>query len=60
MEKRSFLRDNIARIRGQRWTKEVLLAVLLTIAAAAFIATAMVGRGGQDGVPVETARTPQR
>lgn len=60
MEKRPFLREHVARLRAQRWTKEVLLAVLLTIAALAFIATAMVGRGGQDEAPVETARTPQR
>jgi hypothetical protein len=56
MEKRPILRELIARLRAQRWTKEVLLAVLLTIAAVAFIATALVGRDLHDKAPFETAR----
>jgi len=34
----------IARLRAQRWGKEVLLAVVLTLAAAIFIATALMGQ----------------
>lgn len=34
----------IARFRAQRWSKEVLLAVILTLAAAGFIAAAFVGQ----------------
>ena len=43
MEKRSILRAT-SRLRAQRWTREVLLAVMLTIAAVVFMATAMVGK----------------
>jgi hypothetical protein len=35
----------IARFRAQRWSKEILLAVMLTLAAVAFIVAAM---GGSD------------
>lgn len=31
----------IARLRAQRWSKEILLAIALTLAAAAFIVAAM-------------------
>jgi hypothetical protein len=33
----------IARFRAQRWSKEALLAVVLTLAAAVFIAAALLG-----------------
>jgi hypothetical protein len=33
----------IARFRAQRWSKEILLAVGLTLAAAIFIAAALMG-----------------
>jgi len=36
----------IARFRAQRWSKEILLAVVLTLAAVVFIVAAM-GEGGQ-------------
>jgi hypothetical protein len=35
----------IARFRAQRWSKEILLAVVLTVAAVGFIVAAM---GGSD------------
>jgi peptidoglycan/LPS O-acetylase OafA/YrhL len=34
----------IARFRAQRWSKEILLAIVLTLAAAVFIATALMGQ----------------
>ena len=62
MEKRPVLRERLAKLRAQRWSREVLLAALLTIAALVFIAAAMVGTGppDQDKSPVETAPAPQR
>jgi hypothetical protein len=33
----------IARFRAQRWSKEILLAIGLTLAAAGFIAAAVTG-----------------
>jgi hypothetical protein len=33
----------IARLRAQRWSREILLAIALTLAAAVFIAAAMSG-----------------
>ena len=61
MEKRPILRDRLAKLRAQRWSREALLAAILTIAAVVFIATAMVGKesSDQDKTSVETARTPQ-
>ena len=60
MEKRPSLNELIARFRGQPWSREVLLAALLTIAAVVFITAAMVGRDDPDQktVPMETARQP--
>jgi hypothetical protein len=62
MEKRRVLRERLSQLRAQRWSREVLLAALLTLAAAVFIATAMVGRegSGPDKAPLETARKPAR
>ena len=34
----------IARFRAQRWSKEILLAIVLTLAAAVFIAAALMGQ----------------
>ena len=55
------LRGWIARFGAQRWSKEVLLATVLTLAAAAFIAAALVGRAGpvQDKPPYVAADKPQ-
>jgi hypothetical protein len=59
MEKRPSLNELIARFRAQPWSREVLLAALLTIAAVVFIAAAIVGRDDSGpAVPVETARQP--
>jgi hypothetical protein len=60
MEKRPSLNERITRFRAQPWSREVLLAALLTIAAVVFIAAAMIGRNDPDQqtVPVETARQP--
>jgi hypothetical protein len=62
MEKQPNLLERIAQLRAQRWSREVLLAALLTIAAAVFIATAMVGRdqSESDKTPYEAARKPSR
>jgi hypothetical protein len=37
----------IARFRAQRWSREILLAIALTLAAAAFILAAVSGRDPQ-------------
>jgi hypothetical protein len=49
------LRGWIAWFGAQRWSKEVLLAVVLTLAAAAFIAAAVFGRE-----PAFEAKAPVR
>jgi hypothetical protein len=56
------LRRWITRFRAQRWSKEALLAVILTLAAAAFIAAALVGRdvSSDDKSPVAKVHTPQK
>ena len=60
MEKRPSLGKLLTQLRAQRWGREVVLAALLTIAAAVFIAVAMLGSdvSEQDRTPVETARQP--
>ena len=62
MAKRPILREQLAKLRAQRWSREALLAALLTLAALVFIAAAVVGTGSpdQDKSPVATAPTPQR
>lgn len=62
MEKRPIILDRLAKLRAQRWSREALLAALLTIAAVVFIATAMLGKEspGHGRNSVETARTPQQ
>ncbi len=62
MERRPNFLERIARLRAQRWSREVLLAALLTIAAAVFIATAMLGRDPSDldKTPYEAARKQPR
>jgi hypothetical protein len=60
------LRGWIAWLGAQRWRKEVLLAIVLTLAAAAFLASALVGshvgsHGPQEGeAPLATAEKPQQ
>jgi hypothetical protein len=44
--------------RARRWAKEIALAALLTIAAAAFITVALLRSNGSPSSPFETARKP--
>jgi hypothetical protein len=57
MEKRSIAGAYSRRRRMRRWAREVVLAVVLTIAAAAFMTAAWL-RGSVPGSPIETARKP--
>jgi hypothetical protein len=61
MDKRHALRRQFIKLRAQRWSREALLALLLTVAAAVFIATAMLGKNplNPDPPAVETASPPQ-
>lgn len=56
------LRRWIARFHAQRWSREALLAVALTLAAAAFIAAALTGRdvSSEDQAPMANAHKPQQ
>jgi hypothetical protein len=60
MERRPKRRERWVRSRVRRRAKEIALALLLTIAAAAFITAALLrGNGAPDGAPpFETARKP--
>jgi hypothetical protein len=59
MDKRHALRRQFIKLRAQRWSREALLALLLTLAAAVFIATAMLGKHPLNQEPtVETASPP--
>ena len=60
MERRPKGRERWVRSRVRRRAKEIALALLLTIAAAAFITAALLrGNGSPDGAPsFETARKP--
>jgi hypothetical protein len=62
MAKRPILRTQLVKLRAQRWSREALLATLLTLAALVFIAAAVVGTDSpdQDKSPVATAPPPQR
>jgi hypothetical protein len=62
MQERPVLRERLAKLRAQRWSREALLAALLTLAALVFIAAAVVGTGppDEDKSPVATAPAPQR
>jgi hypothetical protein len=62
MQKRSVFRERLDKLLAQRWSREALLAAILTIAALIFMATAMIGNGAPtpDRSSVETARTPQQ
>jgi len=56
------LRGWIAWLGAQRWRKEILLAIALTLAAAAFLASALVGSHVPQEVetPLATAGKPQQ
>jgi hypothetical protein len=60
MARHRFLRERIILRRMRRWQREVALAVMLTVAAIAFIAAALLrGEGtSPDNVPYATARKP--
>jgi hypothetical protein len=59
MEKHSDIGEH-AHHRAWRWAREIAIAILLTIAAVAFITAALLrGNGGPDTTPsYETARKP--
>jgi hypothetical protein len=59
MERLRILRERLTWLGAQRWGREILLAVGLTVAAAGFIAAALLGRGGDGGSPYETATKPR-
>jgi hypothetical protein len=56
------LRRWITRFRAQRWSREALLAVALTLAAAVFIAAALTGRDvpSENEAPLANAHKPQQ
>jgi hypothetical protein len=59
MEKRSIAGGYSRRRRMRRWAREVALAVLLTIAAIAFITAAWLSGGVSTSTStIETARKP--
>jgi hypothetical protein len=71
MEPHHSLREWIAWLGARRWRKEILLAIVLTIAAAVFLTSALMGGDGDgDGplkvqvhepdAPVSTAHKPAR
>jgi hypothetical protein len=60
MDKRGTLRERFRRLGAQRWKREILLAILLTIAAMIFTATAILGLddGARDEPYFQAARKP--
>jgi len=56
------LRGWVARFGAQRWSKEALLAIVLTLAAAVFIAAAIMGRdvASEGKAPYAAADKPQQ
>jgi hypothetical protein len=58
MERRSAFRKQLIKLRAQRWSREALLAFLLTIAAVVFIATAMLGKPMDQDQPTIGHATP--
>lgn len=59
MARHRFLRERILLRRMRRWQREVALAVMLTVAAVAFIAAAFLrGDGASPESPFATARKP--
>jgi hypothetical protein len=59
MARHRFLRERILLRRMRRWQREVALAVMLTVAAIAFIAAAFLrGDGVSPESPYATARKP--
>jgi hypothetical protein len=60
MARHRFLRERIILRRMRRWQREVALAVMLTVAAIAFIAAAFLRSDGSspENTPYTTARKP--
>jgi hypothetical protein len=60
MEKHSDIGAHAQQRRAWRWVREIMIAVLLTIAAAAFITAALLRGNGAPGMTpsYETARKP--
>jgi hypothetical protein len=59
MERRPIAGEHTHQRRMRRWAREIALAVILTIAAAAFITAAWLrGNGVPHATPIETARKP--
>jgi hypothetical protein len=60
MEKHSDIGEHAHQRRAWRWVREIVIAVLLTIAAAAFITVALLRGNGAPGMTpsFETARKP--
>ena len=59
MARHRFLRERILLRRMRRWQREVALAVMLTVAAVAFIAAAFLrGDGSSPESAYATARKP--
>ena len=60
MEKHSDIGEHAHQRRAWRWAREIAIAVVLTIAAVAFITAALLrGNGAPDKTPsYETARKP--
>jgi hypothetical protein len=56
------LRRWISWFGARRWRKEVLLAIVLTLAAAVFLASSLVGSDVSEDAraPVSTAHKPQQ
>jgi hypothetical protein len=60
MQRLRYIREWIRRRRIKRWGREIMLAVILTLAAAIFIAVALLRENGapQAKAPYATARQP--
>jgi hypothetical protein len=60
MEKHSNIGEHAHQRRARRWVREIVIAVLLTVAAAAFITAALMRGNGAPGTTpsYETARKP--
>jgi hypothetical protein len=60
MEKHSNIGEHAHQRRARRWVREIAIAVLLTVAAAAFITAALMRGNGAPGTTpsYETARKP--
>ena len=60
MEKRSEIGEHEHQRRARRWAREIVIAVLLTVAAAVFITAALMRGNSAPGLTpaYETARKP--